>query len=418
MGVPIETALRWEQKQKYDIPRRAFPPELRECVTWHFVKARTKDWLARLKEYWDPNEDEIRNNEKYRDYVRRNRTEHSSKDPEFYHDIIDSLFPWSPPQGAEYQLRRTVEECKQKRGDEFHGFMYLPSEIREMIYGFTLCRGTVIVPNSERRMRGPGNPVEHYESNEGFTYRRYDGLEQDLLEINNPRRTPIPLGLIQGVSRAVHDEVAPIYFGRNQFIFPAGGFFSPQFCNRRDVLQRDFNHAFSNRTNNAPLLRDVSYTFDMRDHPRNDYDNLYESFDIKESVDARRITPGEALQALHDQKVFGLEVDWAERIDSIKRMTLDRLVLDFGECYCIIGCCRKVEWVLDRFLHEGPPPGTDDTEENAFSSIDWLARPPLVVEVMGIVNGDEKVIAQEKLRGLRGSEVRFSETLDVQDCYI
>lgn len=96
-------------------------------------------------------------------------------------------------------------------------------------------------------------------------------------------------------------------------------------------------------------------------------------------------------------------------------MTLDRLVLDFQECYCAIGCCRKVRWVLDRFIHEGPPPGTADTQDNAYSSIDWLSRPPLVIEVMGLVNDKEEVRALKKLKKLRGSEVYLSKTPDSQD---
>lgn len=314
MGVPIETALRWEQKQKYNIPRRAFPPTLHECVTWHFVKARTKDWDARLKEYWDPNEDEIRNNEKCRDYVQRSRTNNRSKEPEFYHDIEASLFSVSLPQGAEHQLRRTVEKCKQMRGDEFYGFLHLPLEIRDMIYGFALRKGRVIVPNSKRGMRGPPTLVEHYESSSGYYYRRYAGVIQELSAMDHRRRTPAPLGLVQGVSRSVHDEAARVYFGGNQFIFPAGQFMHPRYCNLRDDLETPFDQVFhrdiDNRTNNAPLLRDVSYTFDMRDNTTDDYSNLYRSPELKDSVDSRSISPVEALQWLHDEKKFYLEVDW------------------------------------------------------------------------------------------------------------
>jgi hypothetical protein len=414
MGVPIETALRWEQKHCYDIPEHDFPPKLRECVIWHFVKARTNDWGARLKDYWDPNQDDIRNNEKYRSYVQIGTDNGlSSKDLKFYNDDAE-LFPPFRPTGPEDQLRNTIEECKGMRRD-FHGFMHLPSEIRDVIYGFALCKGRVIVPNSRRGMRAHARePVEHYERNNGYYYRRYEGLEEEIFATSHSRHAQNPLGLIQGVSRAVHDEAARIYFGRNQFIFPASLFELPRYCNLRDdafgVLSHEqrFHHDLRNRTNNAPLLRDVSYTFDMRDHVTDDYENFYWNFGIKESVDSRALSPGEALQALHDQKARLLDIDWVERIDSIKRMALDRLVLDFEECYCAIGCCRKVEWVLDRFLHEGPPPGTDDTEDDAFSSIDWLVRPPLVVEVMGIVNDDEKAMTLGKLRRLRGSKVRAS----------
>jgi hypothetical protein len=431
MGVPMDTALRWEQKQEYDIPRCEFPPELRECVTWHFVQARTKDWHARLKEYWDPNEDDIKNNEKFRDLIRR-KTAHGSqaRDPEFYHDI----FPRRPKE-AEYeaagyqQLRHTVERCKAMRAQEFYGFMYLPPEIRQMIYALILCKGTVIVPNSELGMRGSEGLVEHCLNpySGGYYYRRYHGSLPELIAVNHPRRRSrpgaTPLGLIQGVSRAVHDEAAGVYFGCNQFIFPAGQFVYPRYCNLRGgfepPIEQNFKQQFdddlSNRTNNAPLLRDVSYAFDMRDNQTDDHSALYLCTGVKEAVDSQTISPAEALQELHDEKNSSLEVDWVERIDSIKHMTLDRLVLDFEECYCAMGCCRKVQWVLDRFVHGGPPPGTADTEDNAYAVFDWVSRPPLVIELMGLVNENEEARALRKLNNLPGAEVRLIKAPDTEN---
>lgn len=296
--------------------------------------------------------------------------------------------------------------------------MDLPSEIRDLIYSYALCKGRVIVPNSGGAA-GDLEPVKHYRTNDGFYYSRYKGLEQELLAMGDSQRASSPLGLVQGVSRAVHDEAARIFFGRNQFIFPAGRFRRPAYCNLLDApgqsSEEDFARDLKSRTNNALLLRDVSYTFDMRDHPGDDYANFYRSFDIKNSVDARTISQEEALQALHGQKNFDLEIDWVERIDCIKRMTLNRLVLAFEECYCAIGCCRRVGWVLDRFLHVGQPPGVADIEDNAYSSLDWVSRPPLVVEVMGLVNDEEEAMVQEKLSRLPGSEVRLSTTLNALD---
>lgn len=433
MGVPIETALRWERKHRYNVPGvERFPRALLEFATCHFAKIRTKDWDTRLKEYWNPNENEIRDNEEYgafeskwRTYLRRNIK--SRRDIMFPSDIqastIRSLFASikgqtaHPEPEAEDQLRDTIEKCKELRRDEFHGFMYLPSEIRDIIYGFALCKGAVVVPNSRR---GPQDheAVEHYESPNGYYYRRYEGVKQELHAMNYSHDT-ILLGLIQGVSRAVHDEAARIFFGRNQFIFPAGCFVHPRYCNLRTALEAHdgevFQRDLDNRINNAPLLRDVSYTFDMRDHLVDDHANLHTNYSIKEDIDSRSLSRGEALQALHDEKAHALEIDWAERIDSIKLMTLDRLVLDFEECYCAIGCCRKVRWVLDRFLHQGPPPDTTDTEDNAFSSYDWFSRPPRVVEVMGFVNDKEEMRAMAKLRRLVGSTVCLIKTPDDLD---
>lgn len=340
MGVPIETALRWEQEQKYDIPERAISPALRGCITWYFANARTKDWDAKLKEYWDPNEDEVRNNEKCRDYMQRDRTEHSSKDPGFYDDTDASM---SLPQGAEHQLRRTIDTCKQLRGQEFHGFLFLPSEIRDMIYGHALRKGRVIVPNLTRSMRDSRERLWHVESNGGYWYRRYAGLSEDIFTMNDRSLAPAPLGLVQGVSRSVHAEATRIYFGGNQFIFPAGYFQRPTYCNLRHGIASMFNdleitvdRAFfrdvGNHTNNALLLRDVSYTFDMRDNPTDDYSNLNTSYHIKDDVDSRSVTPLQALQWLHDEKKRSLEIDWAGK---------HNLLLLWFPIFCALECSRK-----------------------------------------------------------------------------
>lgn len=408
MGVPIETAMRWEQCHEYGPEGCDLPPVFRELVDQHFATARTKDWDTRLKEYWELNEYKIRDKEKYGGY---RWIEFTPTNLNIAHAIKPDTSSLYRPEKAKdkdpisYELRSTIHMCNGMRHDEFHGFMNLPSEIRDMVYGYALHKGKVAVPNSSRATRRL-EPVKYYLSDDGFGYSRYQGLEEELSAMEDVNRAPRPLGLVQGVSKAVHDEAARVYFGGNQFVFPAGEFLLPSHCNLFHAspsavwpAQRDGGDA-ADRRNNAPLLRDVSYTFDMRDHPADDYSNLYRSYEIKLSIDKRTRSPGEAMQALHDQKAFSLEVDWAERVDSIKRMTLDRLVLDFEECYCAVGCCRRVGWVLDRFLHRGPPPGTQDTERNAYSSVDWVARPPLAVEVMGFVSDEEKAMGEGKLKKL------------------
>lgn len=407
MGVAIETALRWEQDYDYQIPKACdFPPAFREVVDYHFAIARTKDWNTRLGLYQAIRECRVRDLRKYGQYQWA-----ASADHKVNPDVKLDTFALYRPEQAEtkfstsYRLRSTIEICRERRSGEFHGFMCLPVEVRDFIYSHALCKGKVIVPNS-RDVTGDVEPVKHYEGDDGYCYGRYRGLKQKLLEMNCNQCKSSPLGLVQGVSRAVHDEAARIFFGRNQLIFPAGRFQRPTYCNLLDRInwssEADFSRDLENRTNNAPLLRDVSYTFDMRDHPGDDYANLHSNFDLIDRVSSSMISPRDALQILHDQKTFALEVDWVERIDCIKRMTLDRLVLDTHECYCAIGCCRKTEWVIDRFLHKGPPPGTTDTEDNAYCTLDWVSRPPLVIEVLGFVNG----IELQKLRWLPDSKIR------------
>lgn len=152
---------------------------------------------------------------------------------------------------------------------------------------------------------------------------------------------------------------------------------------------------------NAPLARDVSYAFDMRDSVTKDIENRYRS-NFGRDIDKGLITREEALRKLHDQKTEDLELQWVDRIEAIKKMTLNRLCLSFEECYCSIGCCRKVDWVLDGFVYDDLPPGR--SEEEIFCDKSWVTRPPLVIEVLGWRSEKEKTMIQEKLGRLQNRE--------------
>lgn len=404
----------------------------------HFTTARTEDWDTRLARYWAFQEKKKVDEEKYGRY----RLMQTS---EFYHGepdgsnldtgraqgelsrLLDSDLnrPHDAGAGAiAYKLRSAVAMHRRARvGTEFHGFLQLPPEIRHIIYGFVLLKGIVIVPNNTRAI-GPGT-VKYWQSNDGECYLRYDGLVKDLKRMG--RRQRRPLFLIQGVHRTVHAEALQVYFGGNKFIFPSGMFFRPSLFGTLvriassdvEVMERRYSRKFENGENNAPLVRDVSYAFDMRDCVTDDYENLYRDPTLKNNIDGQSVSPRGALQMLHDRKALELEIVWAERVDCIKWMTLDRLGLSFDECYCSIGCCRKVGWVLDRILYAGPPPGTEDTRENAYSILDWKARPPLVISVSGWKNDMEGKLIREKLGKLRESlesiEIRFRPDTDRQE---
>lgn len=161
----------------------------------------------------------------------------------------------------------------------------------------------------------------------------------------------------------------------------------------------------------AGPARDVSYSFDMRDHVVSDYDNLNFGNSLrKEDADYDEIQPADAMLALHNDKTAGLEYMWVDRIDAIKAMTLDRLQLSLDECFCSVGCCRKVCWVLDALVYPDLPPGR--SEEDVYCNTDWKTRPPLVIEVMGWRSGKEKARIQEKLGLLKSPEpieIRFLE---------
>lgn len=149
----------------------------------------------------------------------------------------------------------------------------------------------------------------------------------------------------------------------------------------------------------------------MRDHTIGDMENLNNGNLINKTVvDQEELPPAEALRLLHNQKVMELEFAWVDRVDAIKSMTLDRLQLSFEECYCSIGCCRKVGWILDAFIYNDLPPGR--TEDEVYCNEDWKTRPPLVIEVIGWRSGKEKAMIQEKLGRLKSPQpidIRFLE---------
>lgn len=168
-----------------------------------------------------------------------------------------------------------------------------------------------------------------------------------------------------------------------------------------DFVHRDY----------ASLARDVSFTFDMRDQYMDDNCNLHKGELIdKSEIDEGSLPPGEALLRLHNQKTMDLELAWVDRIDAIKTMTLDRIQLSFEECYCAIGCCRKVGWILDGFIHKDLPPGR--TEDEIYCNTDWKDRSPLVIEVLGWRSEKEKTMIEEKLGQLRSrgtTDIRLIE---------
>ncbi|KAK7749694.1 hypothetical protein SLS53_000273 [Cytospora paraplurivora] len=432
MGVPLQTATQWELDQQYQIPASfGLPRSVQLVVHEHFRHARTADWMTRLADYrafqGEKRVDEERHGKyewiNFRESYRVNTDPgraFGKCSPEMLLRLLHSKPDGPHDAGADimaYKLRSTIAMYRQTRlGTEFHGFMHLPAEIRSIVYSYLLLKGRVIVPNNV----GAGKPglVHHWGNHRGETYERYQGLERQfsaLMAVNRQRKS---LGLIQGVSRTVHAEATRMYFGSNRFILPVGDFLHPSRFNHIDRIIGDdveemytrYTKACEEGTNNAPLVRDVSYAFDIRDYETNDYDNMCYDDRIRDAVDEGSIAPGEAMRRLHDQKTFSLEEAWVERVDAIQSMSLNRLQLDFEECYCAMGCCRKVDWLLDRFLYTGTPPGTADTPENAYSMVGWRNGPPSVIEVCGWKNNREETLIREKL----GKMQSLSELIEIR----
>lgn len=434
--------------------RRSSQNTLPRCDHPHFLqrswpltktslsKARTQDWATRREAYWQWRGTKAADERRFGpyDWVQWGVTRHHFPERLLTELLLsdqadgadDYEFDFPAREVAAYQLRSTIAMYRRRRvGSEFHGFADLPRELRDMIYAHILVRGRgrgrVLVPNSDESLTD-------WQDDGGCTYKRYRGMEEEIKSFRDRRRRrgwappytsrrereqrespppppPSTTGLIHGVSRAVHQEATEIFFGCNQIILPAGPFAFPRYFGLRVDLAEfptDFVEV-RKYCNYAMLARDVSYTFDMRDHLVADRENLEEQVRVKDGVDDGSLPPLEAMQMLHDQKLFWLEVDWSERIDSIKEMKLDRLQLSFEECYCAVGCCRKVGWVLDRFVHHGPLPGVD-REDHVWSSVDWKHCPPMVVEIIGWANPKEKEMIQDKLSRLpnpESFEVRF-----------
>lgn len=435
MGVGSDTAWQYEGDIPYPFPESFAPPLVVDLgLRRHFIKARTEAWNTRLEKYWDLQRRRKVDEETYGDYrwvqfgdLYRaappgfDMDRGQEKQEEFYPGMLSRILISDPHGEAAklfaYKLRSTVAMHRQSRvGTEFHGFLQLPSEIRNIVYGFLLPKGTYVMLNDGNRVGFDWQDVG------GDTYDRYRGLEK-VLRVLLFRRTRKTLGLLQAVSRVVHTEATGLFFGGNRFIFPYGDCSCPSFFNSLvdiasddvQLMDRRFRSRSERGMNNATLVRDVSYTFDMRDLVVSDYQNLCYNDTLKDDIDQAKISSREALLRLHDLKTYKLGVIWAERVDCIKWMTLDRLQLSFDECYCGVGCCRKVEWVLDLFLNTGPLPGTGDDDEEAYSMLDWKARPPLVIECVGWKTAREAELIREKLGRLAETfgSVKIQLGLDV-----
>ncbi|KAF3770762.1 hypothetical protein M406DRAFT_349379 [Cryphonectria parasitica EP155] len=422
MPVSAEAALSWERAEMYYVNTQGInlPPQIEELVIGYFVDARTKSWTAHLADYFNslPEQDNLPND-------KSSSSSSSSTDT----------------------LQSALASCRRLRiGTEFHGFLDLPREIRDQIYRHALVKGKVAVPNRHAEpleaqtrhqawkidywRRETGEPLLRYEDESLFGHGLFAGEPLDPPSLNSlshsssPFSSPsssrgTPLGLLHGVSSIIHAEAATIFFAHNQIILPAGRWRHPIDFREARMSHDASVQAFlapsgarpSPILNAALLARDVSYTFDMRDAEMRDWEALHFCQAVKEQVDDQTIAPRDALAALHDQKTVSLEIMWAERIDAVKRMTLDRLQLCFDDCYCPVGCCRKVGWVLARFLDSGPLGGADAHDQaHVYSTLDWAGRPPKVVEVMGWVNEAERDRIRELLARLPGANdavVRF-----------
>ncbi|OTB09335.1 hypothetical protein M426DRAFT_77949 [Hypoxylon sp. CI-4A] len=319
MGVSFEQAKKWE--------RFAAPFESR--IAKYFAKERTKAWPTRLAEYYQ-----------------RIHTESNSA------------------------LEKVLDVERRRRiGTEFHGFMYLPIEVRHMIYRYRLVKGTVFIPEGPEKKQMDLTHIEIGDYN-GELYQRFEGIPSDW------GRQP-SIGLICGVTRTIHAEAMPIFDRLNRFVFPTLGW-----------------------PGIAPAMRDISCTFDMRQENLSDYEAGF-AYQEQQQQD-RDFRPAdreagdpsfpafsvtEYLAGLHNTKLERLGRRWTHVVETMHLRALDRLQLDFQECMCPLGCCRLVGFVVDLLTAE------DDLAV-------WRDAPPRVFEILGWKNDKERAVIERSLRTL------------------
>lgn len=268
--------------------------------------------------------------------------------------------------------------------------MHLPREIRDMIYECRLLKGTIFMPNHRDVYDAKYNLRCMYDFH-GRIYQRYEGIPHDWGHQHMISDPSTRNGLICGVSRTVQREAARIFYGRNRFVFPYGNIGFDMFYGRVDLpIYRNVGRQ----------LRDVSYTFDMREEGWSDYYHRYSAPfrpDEEEGV-AEGIIPEIFLQEMHLTRKDSLASLWEERVQDLKSWALNRLQIDFEECYCGMGCCRMVDHIVDimvNFDRVGP----------------WTFMPPKIIEILGWNDNIEKKMIREALETLSSDErlveVRF-----------
>ncbi|KAI1141245.1 hypothetical protein F5Y05DRAFT_371833 [Hypoxylon sp. FL0543] len=324
MKVHWDQAYKWE-RQSGDA----------DHIVEYFTRERTKAWEERRREYWARQVGVISNDE-----------------------------------GA-HQL----ELCRRARiGSEFHYFLDLPREIRDMIYAYLLVHGSVFLRNYPH---GVDDQMDADKLTCFFTYRdyrnnktyiRYRGIPQPWKGLSRPET---PIGLICGVSKEVQREAAAIYYGRNRFVYPYGA------CNIPAVCPGGSPKTFD-------LLRDVSLTFDKRHVCISPHSRMYEYGHRRDNID----NPRSYLRRRHRRYFSELKSKWGTMISRVKQLALDRLQLSFEECYCPMGCCRMVTLATSYIV-----PGNGATQ--------WNDHPPKTIEIVGWDDEYERQYIVEEFEKLR-----------------
>ncbi|KAF3014952.1 hypothetical protein E8E14_001321 [Neopestalotiopsis sp. 37M] len=346
---------------------------LRQAAAEHFASERMMPWSARVSAY----QTRVLEEEAYRQECER----------------------WNAKVPESLKMHQRVLHLRKYLAcayPEFHGFMFLPRELRDMIYRAAVVDSSqpLVVPlvRPDPSTLLPQKPAVQGEAyNEmGQLYDRY---------MNYPDSKPLPgmehispvircIGALSRASKQVHLEAARIFFQENNFIFPAGDWCWPNFLNIGAPPANEFEEQ---RQELAYGMRNASYTFDMRDVVLSDISNVH-GFVEAGTIDRLRPPPRrEFLELLHDNREEALHHKWAERITSIKVMSgLEKLSIGLDECYCGFGCCRQVEWVMHMFISGIPEDPSEPEWEGEF-------RAPKCVQITGWRDKEERDMILERL---------------------
>jgi hypothetical protein len=326
-------------------------------------KDRQRDWSDRVAEYFAKLEEE--------ELAEQRERQSCDKDDDRQVDDImelDSGFYQQMLQdGCDSPRRWVAHRYRQSCiGKQFHGFMHLPLAVRYLVYEHALVRGKIFVLN---RLGLDWGVYEQTLRRRAFTdvdngkRQRYIDIEEHRMpDTRLSAINPICNGLLKGVSRAVQEEAEYVFWGvGNQFVFPPGPFHYPLGF---------YEGTFARSLKPA---KSVSYAFDMRDAGYMDPYQLRKTALAEDhgEVPFENMTTVQQREILHDMQEEMLIGVWMGRCEAIGDLPLQKLQLDVEECYCPVGCCRKVGDVFT-FLEA------------------CLTELPLYFEVLGWKNESEK----------------------------
>ncbi|KAI0377328.1 hypothetical protein F5Y04DRAFT_291830 [Hypomontagnella monticulosa] len=284
---------------------------------------------------------------------------------------------------------------------DFHYFSKLPKEVKQEVYKLLLVVGKFYVPG----VRWDPRPMRHHGSAEirrlyirdDKVYRandqRYGSMEFECLHdmVFHPANRYTP-GLIQAVSEEVQEEAEAIFFGYNQFVFPAGRMYEPNAFGLFTLLHND-------RDRFIHLVKDLSLAFDMRDEG---IDGVRHRERMTIDIETRSIEPNIRKKCLASSRGMRKELhsrrkicnmdQWRTRILCLRKLTqLHRLQIDFHNCYCPLGCCPLTEFVCK---HLGQK---------------WEKAAPEVVEIMGWKGPEERISTITHLvkAGIKARNIKF-----------